>query len=353
MRIAFRDSLGIPRIVQANSYGIFGEDLPTLSYLKPTWKADNFKFTGKENLEGTGFIDFAARWYDNIVPRFTTVDPLSELSRRFSPFTYGNNNPILMIDPDGMKSVNSIQKAWDNTAEGSSSSWTNNDNGGFSNDPPTAANVNTADSYDKLGTGTNITSGIYSGTKLAEVTVKGRRPDAFDESIRTYGSGSYNRRYYPRNPNDANNYSPYNPKAVGFSYRFGGGAFIPGGGLEVGMAFGSGEIAFFASPTVTAGINYPGLNTGFSGLGGLSFNMYDTYGAKNLNVYDGMRGNSLGTEVNAIFGGGYSESAYILNGQVKLSNVGTSTTSISFPTLTNWGYSRTLSNTHIWHSGQK
>jgi RHS repeat-associated protein len=76
-----------------------------LSYLKLSWKADNFKFTGKESLQGTGYIDFGARWYDNIVPRFTTIDPLAEISRRFSPFVYGNNNPLRFIDPDGMASV--------------------------------------------------------------------------------------------------------------------------------------------------------------------------------------------------------------------------------------------------------
>jgi RHS repeat-associated protein len=104
LRVAFRDSLGSAKITQSNSYGIFGEDLTTLNYLKQTWKADNFKFTGKESLQGTGFIDFGARWYDNIVPRFITIDPLAETSRRFSPFTYGNNNPIRFIDPDGMES---------------------------------------------------------------------------------------------------------------------------------------------------------------------------------------------------------------------------------------------------------
>ena len=74
-----------------------------MSYLKSTWKVDNFKFTGKESLQGTGYIDFGARWYDNIVPHFTTIDPLSELSRRFSPTVYANGNPLRFIDPDGMQ----------------------------------------------------------------------------------------------------------------------------------------------------------------------------------------------------------------------------------------------------------
>jgi RHS repeat-associated protein len=81
-----------------------------LSYLKSTWKKDFFKFTGKEELQGTGYIDFGARLYDPIVPRFTTLDPLAELSRRFSPTVYGNNNSLRFIDPDGMqpKSYTSI-----------------------------------------------------------------------------------------------------------------------------------------------------------------------------------------------------------------------------------------------------
>ena len=132
LRVAFRDSLGIAKISQYYAYGVWGEDLPTLSYLKQAWKVDNFKFTGKENLLGTGFIDFGARWYDNLVPRFTTIDQLSELSRRFSPTVYGNDNPVLMIDPDGMRSINSIQKMWDDTKEGSSSTWTNDGDGSFS-----------------------------------------------------------------------------------------------------------------------------------------------------------------------------------------------------------------------------
>jgi RHS repeat-associated protein len=103
LRVAFRDSLGIAKITQANSYGIFGEDLSTLSYLKPLWKEDKFKFTGKEDLPETGYTDFGARLYDKFVPRFTTIDPLAEISRRFSPYTYSNDNPIRFTDPDGMR----------------------------------------------------------------------------------------------------------------------------------------------------------------------------------------------------------------------------------------------------------
>ena len=102
LRVAFRDSLGFAKITQANSYGVFGEELPSISYYKAQWKKDEFRFTGKENLPETGYTDFGARFYDNIVPRFITIDPLAEISRRFSPYVYANDNPLRYIDPDGM-----------------------------------------------------------------------------------------------------------------------------------------------------------------------------------------------------------------------------------------------------------
>jgi RHS repeat-associated protein len=65
---------------------------------------ERYKFTGKEELAETGYIDFGARQYDPQRGQFTTVDPLAELARRFSPFVYANNNPLVFTDPDGMAS---------------------------------------------------------------------------------------------------------------------------------------------------------------------------------------------------------------------------------------------------------
>ncbi|WP_044172089.1 DUF6443 domain-containing protein [Flectobacillus major] len=101
LRVAFKDSLGIAKITQANAYGVWGEDLPTLSY-QNTSNLNNFKFTGKESLQGTGYTDFGARWYDNIVPHFITQDPMAEVMFSQSSYNYCFNNPISFFDSDGM-----------------------------------------------------------------------------------------------------------------------------------------------------------------------------------------------------------------------------------------------------------
>jgi RHS repeat-associated protein len=101
LRVAFKDNAGVPEITQSNAYGVWGEDLPTLGYLKSTWKKDFFKYTGKEELQETGYIDFGARLYDNLVPRFITIDPKAHKMPFASPYNYCLNNPINMVDPDG------------------------------------------------------------------------------------------------------------------------------------------------------------------------------------------------------------------------------------------------------------
>ena len=72
-------------------------------------------------------INLGARTVNPTTGVFDRIDPLADIAPSFSPFAYVNNNPVLMIDPDGMKTVWNGQygdkSAYNDDETGESRSW--------------------------------------------------------------------------------------------------------------------------------------------------------------------------------------------------------------------------------------
>jgi len=67
--------------------------------------AQRWKYNGKEYDESLDIntYDFGARNYDPALGRWMNLDPLAEKYLNMTPYNFTLNNPIIFVDPDGMR----------------------------------------------------------------------------------------------------------------------------------------------------------------------------------------------------------------------------------------------------------
>jgi RHS repeat-associated protein len=102
LRISFRDSSGIAVPVQSLFYDSWGLSMKGMQISRNSSNFNKYQYNSKEIDLLTGYTDFGARLFDSQIGRWGVPDPLSDVSRRWSPYSYGYDNPIKFIDVDGM-----------------------------------------------------------------------------------------------------------------------------------------------------------------------------------------------------------------------------------------------------------
>ncbi|MCI5055781.1 MAG: RHS repeat-associated core domain-containing protein [Flavobacteriales bacterium] len=89
-------------VLQKNDYYPFGMNMQ--KNYSQIGTENSYQYNSKEMISdlGLNMLDYGARWYDPSIARWHTIDPLAEEFTNWSPYNYVLNNPIRLIDPNGM-----------------------------------------------------------------------------------------------------------------------------------------------------------------------------------------------------------------------------------------------------------
>ena len=91
-------------VEQTAHYYPFGSLMATTEYQPKVTHPNRHLYGGKEldRTSGLDLLDFEARAYDPLLPRFRSMDPLCHKYYDISPYAYCANNPFRNTDPTGM-----------------------------------------------------------------------------------------------------------------------------------------------------------------------------------------------------------------------------------------------------------
>ena len=118
------DHLGSSSLV-TDSSGAVAERSEFYPFGRPRHEESNgfesaYKYTGKEQDQTTGLIYFGARYYEPVIGRFISVDPLYVETgddkgnpQALGLYTYVLNNPIKLVDPNGLEAGDPFEHDWE------------------------------------------------------------------------------------------------------------------------------------------------------------------------------------------------------------------------------------------------
>lgn len=103
--LTIKDNNGTALVLEEDHYDPYGMvlDGQSTAYTVDPDKKNDYLYNGKELQDelGLDWYDYGARFYDAVLGRWHSVDPLAEKYLSISPYAYVANNPIRFIDPNG------------------------------------------------------------------------------------------------------------------------------------------------------------------------------------------------------------------------------------------------------------
>ena len=96
-RVTFDTKSGSATLLKQDDYYPFGLEINTLT----NSPKNEYLHNKKELQEETQQYDYGARFYDPVIARWNTIDPLAEKYKSHTPYHYGLDNPIRNIDMNG------------------------------------------------------------------------------------------------------------------------------------------------------------------------------------------------------------------------------------------------------------